>query len=391
MEGVLRDLSHSIRMLRRNLVFTVTATAALALGIGANTAIFSVISAVFLMPLPYPDPGHIVIFTTASQEGSTIAAASPTKFNVWRQQTNVFQEVSAYRFGLVNLTGVDRPEQIQSALVSASYFRLFGQRVARGRAFTEDEDRPNGGDVVILSDAFWERTFGADPGIIGRTISLSGRPYEVIGIMPSGVQIEAPASFEVVGATEPIDIWMPLQIDANSTDQNGYLNVAARLKPGVALPTAVAQLQLAMQEFRRKFPAEDVASASVFAVQPMREALVGRERPSLSVLSIAVGLVLLIACANAGQLIAHYLCHGQKAGDRHPSCGRWKAWPHYPSVTDRKRSLVNDRRHAGPDSRHAWYPSPSGAKHSELLCALAITGRQSLRTGAFSPSLLSFR
>jgi ABC-type antimicrobial peptide transport system permease subunit len=197
MEGVLNDLGHSVRILRQHLGFTITAVAALALGIGANTAIFSMVSAMLLRPLPYPDPGRIVIFTNAQP--------SPAKFNVWREQTNVFRDISAYQFGRVNMTGVDHPEQVQTAFVSASYFQLFGQLVVRGRAFTAIEDRPKGGDVVVVSDAFWKRAFGGDLRMIGSTISVDGRPYEVIGIMAPGAQNEAPT-----GGGEPIDVWMPL-------------------------------------------------------------------------------------------------------------------------------------------------------------------------------------
>jgi len=297
MEGVLGDIGHSIRILRQRPGFNITAVAALALGIGANTAIFSIVNAALLRPLPYPDPGRIVIFTNAQP--------SPAKFNVWREQTNVFEDISAYRFGSVNMTGVDRPEQVQTAFVSAGYFRLFGQLVARGRAFTAVEDRPEGGDVVVFSDAFWKRAFGGDPRMIGRTISFDGRPYEVIGIMAPGAQNEAPTPFSFnVAVREPIDIWMPLQIDPNSGDQNVYLNVAARLKPGVALHSAMAQFQLAMQEFRRRFPGADTPSQSVFTLEPLRDALVGdNARASLAVLSGAVGLVLLIACANVANLL----------------------------------------------------------------------------------------
>jgi putative ABC transport system permease protein len=276
MEGFLKDLSHSIRILRKHLGFSITAVAALALGIGANTAIFSVVSAVLLRPLPYPDSGRIVTFTNAQP--------SPAKFNVWREQTNAFQDISAYRFGRVNLTRVDHPEQVQAAFVSASYFRLFGQSVARGHAFTAFEDRPKGGDVVVVSDAFWKRVFGGNPWMTGRTISLDGRSYEVIGIMAPGVQNEAPTSFSFDG---PIDMWMPLQIDPNSAEQNVYFNVAARLKAGIALRTARAQFQLATQEIRRRFPTADPLH-SVAAVEPMRDVLVGdHARSSLAAMSPA--------------------------------------------------------------------------------------------------------
>ena len=303
MEGLLRDLNHSIRMLGQNMGFTVAAVAALALGIGANTAIFSIVSAVLLRPLPYTDADRIVVFKTPSRQGSGVAAASPTRFNVWREQTSVFEDVAAYRYGRINMTGVDHPEQVESVFVSANYFRLFGQVVARGRVFTAAEDRPEGGDVVVFSNAFWKRAFGGDPRVIGRSISLSGKTYEVIGIMARGVETESPAAFNAREATEPIDVWMPLQIDPNSTDQNLYLNVAGRLKPGVAVRTAAAQLQLATEEFRRQFPAEDIPIQSTFTFQSMRDALVGGERLSLAVLSGAVSLVLLIACANVANLL----------------------------------------------------------------------------------------
>jgi hypothetical protein len=232
MQGVLNDLRQSVRMLQRNLGFTVTAIAALALGIGANTAIFSVVNAVLLRPLPYPNPDGILIFKTASPQGSIVNAASPAKFNIWREQTGAFQDVSAYRFSNINMTGVEHPEQIRSAFVSASYFRLFGQRVTRGRAFTTDEDRPEGGDVVVLSDTFWKRVFGGDPSVLGRTILLDGRLHQVIGIMAPAVQSQTPVSFDGAHRGEPIDVWMPVQIDPDSPDQNGYLNVAGRLAPG---------------------------------------------------------------------------------------------------------------------------------------------------------------
>ena len=295
MEGVFKDLGHSIRILRKHLGFTITAVAALALGIGANTAIFSIVSASLLRPLPYPDPGRIVIFTNAQP--------SPAKFNLWREQTSVFQDISAYRFGSIIMTGIDRPEQIQTAFVSAGYFRLFGQLVTRGRAFSAAEDRPKGGDVVVVSDAFWRETSHGDPWVKGRTISLDGRPYEVIGIMAPGMQTEAPDSFaSAVGATPPIDIWMPLQIDPNSREQNVFFNVAARLKAGIVLPAAVADFRLAMQEFGRRFPTGDPPH-SVATVQPIGDVVVGdHTRSSLRVLSAAVGLVLLIACANVASL-----------------------------------------------------------------------------------------
>ena len=294
MEGLLKDLRHSVRMLWRAPVFTVTAVATLGLGIAANTAIFSVVNAVLLKPLPYPDPDRIVMFESAQ--------LSPAKFNVWREETNVFQDLSAYRFGDLNVTGSEHLEQVRVAFVSAGYFRLFGQLVARGRTFTANEDRPDGGRVVVVSDAFWKWQFRDDPWTTGKVVSFDGRPYEVIGVMPPGVEKEAPDDlFRAFSGMRPIDVWVPIQIDPDSRDQNVYFSVAARLKPGVSLATADAQFQVVMGELRRRFPLAEPPRA-VPVVQPIGD-LLSHAPLSLAILSGAVVLVLLIACANVANLL----------------------------------------------------------------------------------------
>ena len=294
METFLKDLKHSLRMFAQSPGFTVTAVAALAIGIGANTAIFSIINTVLLRPMPYQDPDRLVIFTLTSPGGSG-PGASVTKFNVWREQTSVFQDVSAVAQGTMNLVGVDNPEQVQAARVTASMFRLFGLGIAHGRSFTEEEDRPHGGRVAILSDEFWTRRFGGDPGIVGKTITLSGEPYEVVGITAPENKMEADPA---------IDLYLPFQIDPNSTDQAHYFTAFARLKPGVTLGMARAQLQLAADEFRRKFPGSGaLGPKDGFSVQPMRDLVVSGVRDLLLVLAAAVGLVLLIACANVANLL----------------------------------------------------------------------------------------
>src|SRR5580704_6955668 len=176
MDAFLKDLKHSFRMFLQSPGFTIAAVAALALGIGANTAIFSVVNAVLLRPVLFPDSDHVVMFMNTFQ-GRMGGGASPTKFNVWRGQTEAFQDVSAYYYGPVNLTGVDYPEQVHRAQVSVNYFRLFGYPIVRGRAFTPEEDLPNGNKVALISDALWKRHFGSDPAIIGKTISLGGLSY----------------------------------------------------------------------------------------------------------------------------------------------------------------------------------------------------------------------
>jgi predicted permease len=290
-----QDLSYAFRMLAKNPGFTIAAVLTLALGIGANTAVFSVVNTVLLKPLPYPDPDRIVMFLLTSPQGSG-PGASATKFNVWREKTSVFQDVSAYRFGVVNLTGSAYSEQIHSGQVTADFFRLFGAPVIQGRTFTAEEDRPRAGRVAVISDGLWKRHFGADPQILGKNISLSGDPYEVIGIIG--------ASFDSEKFDPVPDVWIPFQIDPNSTDQAHYFVASGRLKPGVTLSGANAQLQLAADEFRRKFPGSGaLGPKDGFSVKLLQEATVDNVRSSLRILVGAVSFVLLIACANVANLL----------------------------------------------------------------------------------------
>ena len=274
--------------------FTATALAALALGIGATTAIFSVVNAVLLKPLTFPDPDRIVFFFLTSPTGPTYGG-SATRFNIWREQTQVLQDVSAYEYAgtNLNLTGEAFPEQVHTIRVSADYFRLFGAPLIQGRSFTSDEDRPNGGHAAVLSYGLWQRHFGGDPNMVGRTISLSGVPYVVVGIVGAGFNTELDT---------PPEIWLPFQIDPASADHAQYFTVVARLKPGATLAMANAHLQLAADEFRRKFP-NMMGPRDGYSVQPLPEAIVSEVRSSLLILAGAVSFVLLIACANVANLL----------------------------------------------------------------------------------------
>jgi putative ABC transport system permease protein len=294
MEHFFRDLRYSFRTFRRTPGFTLTAIAALALGIGTNTAIFSVINTVLLKPVAAPDPGRIVVFGTTRPDGPPVGA-SPTRFNVSRRMTNLFQDVSAYRYGTMNLTGVDSPEQVQMGQVSEAYFRLFGISAARGHTFTAEEDRPNAGHFVVLSNEFWKRALGGDPQMLGKTISLSGSPYTVVGILGPGVETESPL---------PIDVWVPFQIDPETADQNHYLMAAGRIKPGVTPGMIKPQLDRAAEEFRRKYPGvSTMPPGATFVAEPIENTVARNVRSSLLVLAGAVSLVLLIACANVANLL----------------------------------------------------------------------------------------
>ena len=294
MDTLLQDLRYALRTARQNPAFTLAAVAALTLAIGANTAIFSVVNTVLLRPLPYPDPDRLVVFTTTSPQGSGFGA-SPTKFNTWRRQTAAFQDVSAYRFSVVNLTEGE-PEQVATAHVSADFFRLFGAPVSAGRTFTADEDLPNGGRVVVLSDGFWRRRFGADASLVGRKLSLNGEPHEVVGIL-------GPFDSETVQTPiGPPDLWLPFQIDPNSVMQGNFFVTAGRVKPGVTLAAAKAQLGQAATEFRERFP-NALGRQGGFGADPMQEIIVRNVKGSLWVLLGAVTFVLLIACANVANLL----------------------------------------------------------------------------------------
>jgi len=292
MESFIHDVKHSIRMFVHAPGFTATAVAALALGIGANTAIFSVINRVLLRPMPYPEPDRFVFFMNVSPEGSG-QGASPAKFNFWRKQTQSIEYASAWRFGVANFNSGGNPEQIQQTQASADFFRLCGARAVLGRTFTEEEDRPGGPDVVVLAHGFWRRRFGSDPDVIGKTIVLNGAPHQVIGVTDPGFTIEI---------EQPPDVYTPFKLDPHSTDQGHYFNSGARLKPGVTLAAANAQFRAAAEEFRRMYP-NALGPKQSFGVEPLREVLVRGVRTYLWILLGAVSFVLLIACANVANLL----------------------------------------------------------------------------------------
>ena len=293
MDTLLKDLKHALRMLRQSPGFTVTAIAALALGIGANTAIFSVINTVLLKPLPYPEPDRIVELMNATPQGNFPGASVP-KYNIWRAQTQVLEDVAAFDSGGpgINVSGGDRPEQLKGIHVSYEFFDLFGARPVLGRTFSKEEDRPRGGNVVVLSNGLWQRRFGSDPHIIGKGIALGGESYTIIGVLASGFAFDPPA-----------DLYLPFQADPNSVQQAHYFGAAARLKPGISLGAAQASLKLAGEEFRRKFPDGGNGPRVSFTAEPLQQTIVREVRPALFILLGAVGFVLLIACANVANLL----------------------------------------------------------------------------------------
>jgi len=288
----LQDLKHSIRMFLRSPGFTITAVLALALGIAANTAIFSLINTVLLKPVNFPDPERIVLFMNVSPQGSGFGA-SPVKFNFFRSQTGIFQDVSAWTFGVANYKAGDLPEQIQETQASASFFTLYGATALYGRTYTQEEDGAGGRDVAVLAYGFWQRRFAADPNVIGKTITLSGIPHEIIGVVGPSLKIEI---------DQPPDVYVPFRLDPYSTNEGNYFQVAGRLKPGLSLANANERLKAATEGFRKNYP-NSLRPQATFGVQPLQDVLVSGVRTLLWVLLGAVGFVLLIACANVANLL----------------------------------------------------------------------------------------
>jgi putative ABC transport system permease protein len=285
----LGDLKHAFHMFLKNPGFTIAVIAALALGIGADTAIFSVVNTVLLKPLGYPEPDRIVQILLTGPGGEGVGA-SATKFEVWREQTNVFSDVAGYnQGGGMNLTG-GMPEQVHGVMVTQGYFPVFGAPFLLGRGFTQAEDYPHGGNYAVISYGLWQRKFGGDKQIVGKSIAIANLPYTVVGVTGPGFDPDPVA-----------DLWLPYQFDPNTKDQAHYFAAAARMKPGVTLSQVQAQLKIAATEFNRKFPG--VNRQGGFDAQLLKDSTVSDIRSSLLVLVGAVSFVLLIACANVANLL----------------------------------------------------------------------------------------
>jgi predicted permease len=290
MGEVWNDVKHALHMFIKSPGFTIAAVAALALGIGANTAIFTVVNAVLLKPLAYPDADRIMSLVQTTPQGNQTITSIP-KFREFERQTSVFKDVAAYDFGGpgYNVTG-GQAEQVHGIHASEAYFRVFGAPVMLGRTFTPQEDAPNGGKVVVLSYGLWQRKFGGNPNVIGISLSLGNEPYTIVGVLGKDFVTDPQA-----------DIWLPFQFEKVSKNQGHFFLAAAMLMPGVTQAQANAQLKLAAAEYHREYPQSNPEME--FAVEPLRDAIVGDVRQLLLVLLGAVGMVLLIACANVANLL----------------------------------------------------------------------------------------
>ncbi|MBL9137385.1 MAG: ABC transporter permease [Verrucomicrobiales bacterium] len=290
---MMTDLRFAFRQLLGNPGFSAVAVLTLALGIGANTAIFSVINAVLLRPPPFREPDQLVYISEKSKDLDGMSVAYPN-FLDWQRQQDAFVSLAAFRSEQWNLTGDGHPERITGLQVSASFFATLGIQPLRGRAFHDDEDRIGGERVVVLGEGLWRRRFGGDPSILNRTVTLNGDPYTVIGILPASFQFP-----------RRVELWTPIGHKAEWTDQRGWhpgMYVLGRLKPGMNLPEARRSLETVAARLAKEYP--DTNTGNSVTVMALQERLAGPSiRTALLTLLGAVTIVLLIACTNVTNLL----------------------------------------------------------------------------------------
>ncbi|HEY7545964.1 MAG TPA: ABC transporter permease, partial [Blastocatellia bacterium] len=302
MDTFLKDLRFALRMLAKKPGFTALTILVLALGMGVNTAIFSVVSAVLLNPPPYKDPDRIVMVWGKNprwQLSQDVLPASNADFKDWRDQNTVFENMAALLPDSVNLTGSGEPERVGAVSASTDFFRSLGVEAARGRTFLPDDDESS---VVLLSHGLWKRRFNADPDIINSQSALNGKSYTVIGILPSKFEFpHRPDMLSQIGFPRRIDLWMPLEIDASESRGNRTLAVVARMKPNITLDQAQSEMNAIAARLEQQYP--NWNTGMTISISPLQEETVGKIRPALLVLFGAVGFVLLIACANVANLL----------------------------------------------------------------------------------------
>ena len=299
MQSFLRDLRFGLRLLRKDLAFTVGAVLILAVGIGATTAIFTVANALLLKPFPYRDPQQLVSMQVKGQ--SSEFNGTLMRYELLRDRAQSFQSVAAFSDDTFNLTGHGDPVQVAVGRVSPNFFAMLGVEPQLGRTFAEDEGRPEGKPVVILSDSLWRTRYGSDRNIVGQTVALDGMPHTVIGVLPAGVQFPFLAGAEV---------WTPRYFELTLISPQklrqgvGYLGVLGRLKPGVTVNQADAELAVLNKQYIEQNPTAPDATPDVNVVAaPLRDLVVANVRGKVWILFGAVALVLLIACANVASLL----------------------------------------------------------------------------------------
>ena len=294
METFWQDLRFGVRQLLGKPGFTLIAVLSLALGIGANTAIFSLVDAVLLRPLPFHQPERLaIVWEDATRVGFPRNTPAPANYVDWKAQNQTFEDMAALSWGNYALTEEGEPEKVESQEVTANFFGLLGVKPLLGRTFTSEEDKPGANRVVLVSYGLWQRRFGGDPALVGKELLLEGRKHTVLGVMPPGFQF----------LSKETGLWVPIAFTPEQLANRGghYLTVLARLKPGVTFAQARADIANVTRRINQEHPTHGFELGSV--VISLREQLAGDVRPALLVLLVAVGFVLLIACANIANLL----------------------------------------------------------------------------------------
>src|SRR5262245_374514 len=294
MNTLIQDIRYGFRGLWRNPGFAIIAALSLALGIGANTAIFSLINTVLLRPLPYQEPDRLVmVWEDASFAGVPQNTPAPANYADWKSQNQTFEDMAAIGQRSFNLPGDGEPERVDAYVVTANFFPILGVKPALGRSFLAEEDKPDANKVVMLSYGLWQRRYGGELDIIGRELLLNGEKHMVVGVAPTGFQF----------LKSEIDLWVPVRFTQQELANRGshYLWVVGRMKPGVTLEQANADIKTVMSRIARDNPGN--AGRIGAYVMSMRDQLAGDSRRPLIVLLVAVGFVLLIACANIANLL----------------------------------------------------------------------------------------
>jgi putative ABC transport system permease protein len=297
MDALLQDVRYGIRLLFKHRGVSLVAVAALALGIGANTAIFSVVNALILRPLPYPNAERLAFLHEWSKQIDNMSVAYPN-FLDWRAQNTSFDYLAASNFQAYNMTGEGEPERLVGANVSADLFRVLGVQPALGRAFTAEDDRPGAERVAVIGHSLWQQRFGGDPGLIGRALTLNGQSYTVVGVLPQGMR-----PYPQFGA-QKTQLWTPIGLLADNysnRENHPGIYVAGLLKPGATVEQAQADMAAIARRLSEQYPNSN-RNLEV-RVQSLHERVVGDTRTPLFVLLGAVGFVLLIACANVANLL----------------------------------------------------------------------------------------
>ncbi|HJS99373.1 MAG TPA: ABC transporter permease [Terriglobales bacterium] len=304
METLLQDVRYGLRMLRKSPGFTAVALVVLTIGIGANVAIFSVVNTVLLRPLPYRDPGRLVmLWESLPGIGYGQVGTASGEYLDYRDRNRVFSGIAGYKNDTANLTGSGRPERIHITEATANLFSVLGVQPIIGRTYTAEEDRPGAGKVAVLSYGLWKRRYGADRNILGHAVDLDGQPYTVIGVMPASFQFP----FSTLPYSEQAELWVPVAFTreeiADRVREFGTFTVG-RLKPGVSLQQAQEDVTRVAAEFQKQYP--QIYDGNIYVkptASPLAADIVGKVRPMLLVLLGAVGFVLLIACANLANLL----------------------------------------------------------------------------------------